>query len=400
MLSIAALLGTVLACSFLLKELGRRFGIPLVVCQILTGLLLGLPMLKELLFSPKAMDTLELLSHLGILFLLFLAGWEVDVRRMLACFKDALLIALSTTLLSFVLGFSFLYYGLNYPFITSIVFGIALAVTAEATTTKVLMDMKALNTKLGTVMLGAGVMDNVLEVFGLALVVALAQGVKAESMLNFPLQLFLFVVALLFIFKLVSKLLRYVERKETEVDLFLLVIILMLCLVSLSEVLKLGALVGAIIGGFLLQASLKQVRPKQRRERVEEEKVSEALKLVTLGFLAPFFFVYLGLNFNFQSLLIHPLLVGGALAIAIMGKIVGALLVKPWSILSYRQLYVVGWAMNSRGEVGLIVALLAFTLGLLPTEIFSCLVLISLITTLAFPFVMQREVKFNPRILS
>jgi Kef-type K+ transport system membrane component KefB len=89
-----------------------------------------------------------------------------------------------------------------------------------------------------------------------------------------------------------------------------------------------------------------------------------------------------------------------AVAIAIGGAIVGALITKPFSRLSFRQLYVVGWAMSSKGSVELVVALLGQRYGLLPPEIFNALVAMAIITTLAFPLVLKRENKRNPFLLS
>jgi Kef-type K+ transport system membrane component KefB len=64
--------------------------------------------------------------------------------------------------------------------------------------------------------------------------------------------------------------------------------------------------------------------------------------------------------------------------------------------LSFRQLYLIGWGMNSRGAVELVIALLALNYGLLTQEVFSALVAMAIITTLVFPFVLQREIKKNP----
>jgi len=118
-----------------------------------------------------------------------------------------------------------------------------------------------------------------------------------------------------------------------------------------------------------------------------------------LAFVVPFFFANVGINFDFNSLSMNTVLLIGTVAIAFLGKIFGTLIVKPASNLSLKQLYYVGWAMNSRGAAELVIALVAFRFGLIPIEIFSVLVAMAMITTLTFPFVLSRGIKKNPGIM-
>jgi len=400
-------LTVVLAFSFLLKELLRRFRVPVVVSQILAGILLGLPLLKSLVFSGDSLSSVELLSQLGITFLLFLAGWEIDFRKVIRYAGDVLLIAFSSALLPFVLGFLFIYllYGESLlaagydPVIVALVFGVSLSVTSEATKVKVLADLGKLKTKLAAIMLGAGTLDDIIEVLALASVLALVHVGGGVDLYMIPVDIILFGLFILLSFKVLSNVLKYVERKETDVDLFLLVLIIMFGMVGLSDILGLGYLIGAIAGGFTLQWIVSRKRHKTRREKFEEEEIFEGVKLVALSFLAPFFFLNIGLNFSLDYLFVNPLLLAGALVVAFAGKILGTLMVKPFTKLTWRQLYLVGWAMNSRGAVELIIALTAYSYQLIPGEVFSILVVTSLATTLTFPFVIQRHINRNPKIM-
>ena len=404
MIGIISVLLLCLISSFLIKEIFRKFNVPMVVGQILAGIILGIPIIKTILFTHQITSIIEFLSHLGILFLLFLAGWEIDIRKIIRSAKDSVLISLFSAFVPFILGFSFIYFGFNSfitsqgfnPLIVATVFGIALSVTAEATSVKVLMDLKVLNTKIGAIMIGAGAIDDIIEVLGLSLVVLLASG-SIQNLLLFPIQLFLFVILCFIFFKLISKILRYIEIKETDEDLYLLTLLLVFGIATLSEYLQLGYLIGAIVAGFLLQLSMIKFR-KTKKVKTEEQ-IREAIRLMTLAFLAPFFFINIGLNFEFDTLFINPLLLIGSTIIAFIGKILGTLIIKPFSKLSLKQLYIIGWAMNSRGAVELIIALTSLQFGLIPLEIFSVLIFLSLITTITFPFVLQREIMKNPKIV-
>jgi Kef-type K+ transport system membrane component KefB len=122
-------------------------------------------------------------------------------------------------------------------------------------------------------------------------------------------------------------------------------------------------------------------------------------KMLTLAFVVPFFFVNVGLKFSIETLFVNIPLLIGTIAIAFIGKILGTLIVKPLSNLSLKQLYYVGWAMNSRGAAELVIALLALQFHLITLEIFSALVIMAIITTFTFPFVLARGIKRNPGLM-
>ena len=387
MLSTFVLLLLCLSLSLVLKELFHRFKFPEVVGQILAGSVLSLPFFGTLM--QQSSHVIEFLSNLGILFLLFLAGMEIDVRKILSTCRDSILIAISSAVIPFLLGFAFLHC-LGYDFFTCLIFGIALSVTAEGTKVKVLMDMKKLNTKLGAIMLGAGAFDDVIEVLGLSIVTALKFG-EIEELLFFPVELLVFGVIVFLAFKLLPRILKYLEKKETDVELFGVVFIFMLLLAALSEALEMGYLIGAITAGLLLQLAIRKMK------RENKYKLKSSIRLITLSFFAPFFFIEIGAKLS-VNVFLNPLLFVGGVAIATLGKIGGTMIIKPFSELSPRQLYVIGWGMNSRGAVELVIALVAFQAGLITSEIFSLITAIAILTTLTFPFVMQYEIRRHPKL--
>ncbi|MFH1788966.1 MAG: cation:proton antiporter, partial [Candidatus Altiarchaeota archaeon] len=168
---------------------------------------------------------------------------------------------------------------------------------------------------------------------------------------------------------------------------------------TLSSALHIGFLIGAIAGGFMLQRGIHNIKKKSKKQKIEEEEVHEGLKLVTLSFLAPFFFVNIGLSLDSSVFSISPILLVGTIIVAFAGKILGTIVIKPWTNLTPEQLYAVGWAMNSRGAVELIIALTALSLNLIPAYVFSVLVLTSIVTTATFPFVLRRQIEKNPGVM-
>jgi Ca2+-transporting ATPase len=157
--------------------------------------------------------------------------------------------------------------------------------------------------------------------------------------------------------------------------------------------LGIGYLIGAIAGGFILQLAMRGIHEQQRKN------MTRATELIALGFIVPFFFANVGINFDSSSLLSSTTLLVSTVVIAFIGKILGSLLVKPVSRLTLKQLYYVGWAMNSRGAAELVIALAAKQLGLIPPDVFSALVAMSLITTLVFPVILARGITKNPGLM-
>lgn len=386
----------ILIAAFVLGELFRKAGLPSVVGQILAGILLGVPTLENLFFSEESsLVVIDFLAELGIVFLLFLAGLEIDIEKIKETSKDSVLVSLSSALLPFFLGFTFITVFLpEYGFLTALVFGGALMVTSEGTKVQVLMEMNALNTRLGAVMLAAGAIDDIFEVSFLSMVVVMAQGGSFVELARIPLDLVAFVVIAFISLKIMSKLLHYLEKNGgDETRLFSMVMIFVLVLAALSEALQLGYLIGAILGGFFLQTLMKGIRKKQRKDMIK------VTKLIALGFIVPFFFVHVGLNFDLSTLFTNVNLLIITVAIAFFGKLIGSVIVEPLSNLNLKQLYYVGWAMNSRGAAELVIALIALQYGLIPLEIFSALVATSLITTLTFPPILARGISKNPGLM-
>jgi len=395
-MEIFILVPLVLIVTFLMGFLSRRIGLPTVVGQILAGIILGIPFLKDILFDTESsLVILDFLAYLGIIFLLFLAGLEIDIEKIRETSRESMLISLSSALLPFSLGFSFMLLIFpGYGWITALVFGGAMMVTSEATKVKVLMDLNSLNTHLGAIMLAAGAIDDIFEVLFLALVAVIGRGGGLLDLAAIPVEIAIFVVVAFVFFKISSKIFGYLDKNGgNQAEIFSLVVIFIMVLSALSESLGIGYLIGAIAGGFILQIAMRNIHERHRKDMI---KVTE---LVALGFIVPFFFANVGINFEFDTLFTSLALLIITVAIAFFGKIFGCMLIKPFSRLTMKQLYYTGWAMNSRGAAELVIALAAQQLGLIPLDVFSALVAMSLITTLVFPPVLARGINKNPDLM-
>ena len=386
----------VLIVAFVLGEVARRLGFPSVIGQIIGGIVLGLPFLSHIVIGDEVAGiVVSFMSDLGIVFLLFLAGLEIEISKIRETSKDATLVSVFSALLPFAMGFSFIRIVFpQYGFFTALVFGGAMMVTSEGTNVKILLDLNSLNTHLGAIMLAAGAIDDIFEVLFLSIVVVMSQGGKLSNIMRIPLEVGVFIVVAFVASKIITVVLRHLDNNtEDGIEIFTVVLIFVLTFAVVSEALEIGFLIGSILGGFILQMGLNQVR-----ERVREDMI-RATKLLTMGFIVPFFFVNVGLNFNLDTLGSNSLLISVTVVIAFLGKILGTMMVRPFTSMKNKQLYYLGWAMNSRGAAELVIALIAIRNGLIPSEIFAAIVAMSIITTLVFPVVLTYGIKRNPGLM-
>ncbi|PVX23765.1 MAG: hypothetical protein CW691_09720 [Candidatus Bathyarchaeum sp.] len=395
-MEILAIVPIILIGAFILGELFKKIGLPSVVGQIIAGLLFGIPAIKELVFGDgSTLIIIDFMATLGVLLLLFLAGLEIEIDKIKETSRDSILVSLSSALVPFGLGFLFITLVFpEYGFLSAVIFGGAMMVTSEGTKVKVLMDLNSINTRLGAVMLAAGAIDDIFEVLFLSVVVVFAKGGSLFDLAMIPVEIIIFLIIAYIAFKIMSKVLQNLDKKPGEqTGLFSIVMIFVLVLAALSESLNVGYLIGAILGGFLLQISLRGISKRNKTDMIN------VLKLIALGFIVPFFFVNVGLTFDLGSLSSNIPIIVATILIAFFGKMIGTLIIKPVSTLSWKQLYYIGWAMNSRGAAELVIALIAMQYELISLEIFSALVAMSIVTTLIFPPVLARGIKKNPGLM-
>lgn len=384
-----------LALSLLFSEIFRRLGYPEVVGQILVGVILGLPVMA-VIFSTDFLTDIEFLSQLGIIFLLLLAGLEINMNRLEKLSKAEFLVAFFSALVPFLLGF----FGmrlLSYDTLAAIVVGACLSITAEGTTLKVLMDMDQLNTKIGTIILGAGILDDVLEVFLLAILLIIVQNPSIQStnwtsVAFFPFMVVAFVLVCLILFRFVPRLMRFIQREHSRVANFSMVMVLGIGVAALSQFFGLGPIIGAFIAGILIHWV-----NKDKKEMID---IVDELKVMTFSLIIPFFFIYIGLHFDYQSLFDHTGLILFILFIAIFGKILGSLIAKFFmKDISLKQAFLIGWGMNSRGAIELVIAEIARANALIPPHIYSAIVIMAVVTTIIFPGMMKLYLKKDPEMM-
>jgi len=367
-----------LALSFIFSEIASYFKYPKIIGQILAGVVIGLPLMRTILPLEGSMDFINMLAELGIVFLMLLVGLEADYKTLKSLSKPSTMLATFSMVLSFVFAVAVTLY-FEYDLIVALVVGTALAVSAEPITAKLLIEINKLKTRAGEILIGAGLIDDILGMLFLSVLILIIHEKSAKSILFFPLEVFSFVVIMFVFFKLISRAMVFLRKEPTE-SFFAVMVILTLAIAYLSELMGIGIVIGAFVAGLILQASIKDVY-------LEQKMVSD-IKDIAFAFFVPFFFVVVGLNLNLKDISTNWILVGVLLVVAVAGKMLAAYALKPiFPKVSWNSLTLLGAGMNSRGIFGLVILLIAKNEGIIPQNLFSAVVIISIITSIMFAVV-------------
>lgn len=377
-LSLAIIIAAAKAGGYLSVRLGQ----PAVLGELIVGILLG-PTLVDLLHVPVFTDVhlsevVHELAELGVLFLMFLAGLELHLTDLMKSGKVSALAGALGVIFPIVLGA-----GVSLFFVPNlqdaIFVGLILAATSVSISAQTLMELKVLRSRVGISLLGAAVFDDVLVVLLLSIFTALAVSGEQASLLSI-----LWVIARMALylagaaalgFWLLPRLSRRITSLAISQGLTAFTIVIILLFGWSAEILGgMAAITGAFLAGLILARS-------PVRERIES-----AISVVAFGIFVPIFFVNIGLSTNIRDLFGPSFWFFLAITlVAILGKIIGAGLGGLWGGLSRREALQLGIGMMSRGEVGLIVASVGVTNGLINSSAFSAVVGVVVVTTLMTP---------------
>jgi Kef-type K+ transport system membrane component KefB len=374
---------------FLAKAAGYvsvRLHQPAVLGELLMGLILGPTVLdllgREPFLHGGASAGTFLLADLGVIFLMFMAGLEVDLEQMRTVGKTAVYAGTMGIVFPLALGVpTALAFG--YSSTAALFIALILTATSVSISAQTLMELGFLRSREGLALLGAAVVDDVLVVLLLSGFLATFGHVENQAigqylLIGVRIVLYLLVAAVIGVF-LLTPVVRKVSTLPISEGVIALVIVVTLLFAWASE--AIGGM-AAITGSFL--AGLFFARTPLRR------RIEEGMHTITYGLLVPVFFVSIGLRANGQGLgasdLVFALTI---IVVAVLGKIVGCGLGARASGFNTNESLRVGVGMVSRGEVGLIVAATGLEAGLIDNVIFSSAVLVVLATTLLTPLLLR-----------
>lgn len=377
---------TLIVLARVLGHLFTRWGQPAIVGEMLAGVLLGPAILG--LVEPN--PALAGIAALAIFLVVLDAGLEMNFQDVQAAMRGrGLVVAMLAFFLPFGAGAA-VAWAFDQDLMRTIFLGLCISITAMPVAVKMLDEMDLLQTAIGRYSISTAVINDILALFILGVLLALpAQTSWTAIMTTGGVVTFKLLVLAAAVLGL-NALLNLLHRRGVDISagpekiaamfgpeaVFGIVIVFVLAFGSLSESLGFHFVIGAFFAALLLD--------KRQFAPARYDDLRHTLRSITGGFLAPVFFAYLGLEFQLSALADFAF-VAAVLTAAIGSKVLAGWLGGRAIGMSNREALGLGFILNGRGAMELVVASIALERGFIGQGMFSVLVLMGVVTTLLAP---------------
>lgn len=347
----------ILLSTKLLGMLTRKIGLPQVVGMIIAGLLIGPAIFGQfgwgdfkglVVPSPDEMNVLKSFSQIGVVFILFSSGLETSFKDLKKSGFAATAIACAGVLVPVLLGAgaALLFMGgeMNQgKIMNALLIGMILSATSVGITVETLKELGKLNTRVGTTILSAAIIDDVLGILLLSIVTGYNGGGNIGITLLKTAGFFVFTIGIGIILRIVFKNLEEKHPHKRRTGIFALAMCLFYAFCA-EKLFGIAAITGAYMAGLML-SGLSDTKFVDR-------------KVVISGYMifTPMFFAYIGISADFSNFKSSELIFALVfVAVGIIGKILGCSLASKPFRYSNRESLTIGCGMIARGEVALAV---------------------------------------------
>ena len=380
----------ILGLSRVVGLLFAKLNQPQVVGEMLAGIMLGpsllgwvAPKASAAIFPVDAVEYLNILSQVGVIFFLFLVGLELDPKLIRNRGHAAVVISHVSIVAPFLLGctLALLLFGQLFNAAPHMQFrsvalflGASMSITAFPVLARILTERNLHKTKVGAVTITCAAVDDVTAWCMLALVIGIARAGTLSAGLRTAVWAAIYVAVMFLLVRPLLRRLRQVYDRQQRLSQTVVGFILLMVLVSayMTEVIGIHALFGAFLLGAVMPKGTAFVRT-----------LTEKLEDFTVVFLLPIFFAYTGLRTRI-GVLDTPLMwgfCGLVIVTACAGKFGGGALAARACGMPWREAGAIGILMNTRGLMELVILNVGRELGVITDAIFAMMVIMALTTT-------------------
>jgi Kef-type K+ transport system membrane component KefB len=387
---------TLMVVGRLLGEAMLRIGQPAVMGQLIAGLMLGpslfglfLPDLQHFLFpkNPDQKAMLDAVSQVGILLLLLLTGMETDLKLVRQTGKASIYASLMGIVVPFACGAAL---GWALPdsmlpdpdkrLITALFLGTALSIASVKIVAMVVREMNFMRRTVGQVILASAIIDDSVGWIIVSIIFSLALhgSVDVWSVAQSVVGTFIFMTVSLTVGRrAVFFAIRWVnDNFVSDFAVITAILAIMATMALITHLIGVHTVLGAFVAGILIGESPILTR-----------HIDEQLRGLITAFFAPVFFGIAGLSADL-TILADPtiaLFTAGLIVIASIGKFGGAFIGAELGGLTRREGFALAFGMNARGSTEVIIATVGLSMGALNPNLFTMIVAMAVITTMAMP---------------
>lgn len=389
-------LALILLCTKLFSLLGKKIGLPQVVGMLIAGILLGfikyIP--NQNVFTDYTLEGLSFLAKIGVILIMFSAGLETDLKQ----FKTSGLPSVVITILGvlFPLGLGFLVASAfnggfkdmsQHQVITNLFYGAILAATSVSITVAALKELGKLNTKVGTSIVAAAILDDIIGVILLSLFISLDKGNGLDGIGIAIGKMIGFFAAAIGVGIVAHLLLKHYLKRHPEHHRRIPIIGFAMCFFfayAAEEWFGVADITGAYVAGIML-STLSESGYIDRKVEVSNYMI-----------FAPVFFASIGINADFGA--ISPTIVGfgfAFIAVGLLGKVLGCGLGSLICRYSFMDSLRVGIGMMARAEVVLVCTQKGVDSGLVDASIMPFVLILIIVSSLLTPLLLKLTYKHD-----
>ena len=345
-----------------------RFGQPSVLGKILVGIILG----PALLGWVQDTEIVTIFSQIGVLLLMFLAGLETDLKDLNKNKKAAIFVAFGGIIAPIIGGYiASQFYGFSVG--ESIFVGLLLSATSVSISVQVLRELGWLNSKEGSTLLGAAVLDDIVVVILIAIAMSFFVGTDVSIALLIGKKILFFIIIILAAKWLIPRFIQLFSKFKVTEGTLSAGLIICFSFAYFAEYLGIAGIIGTFFAGI----AIAQTKFK--------EEIEQKVEPIAYGLFVPFFFVSIGLAVSFEGIGDQIGFIIVFSVIAVITKFVGSGIGARLSGFNTKSSMGIGAGMISRGEVALILAVMGLESGLLPAQYYTSLIIVIIVTTIVTP---------------
>jgi Kef-type K+ transport system membrane component KefB/nucleotide-binding universal stress UspA family protein len=399
-------LGLLLVVGRLMGEAATRVGQPAVMGQLIGGLLLGpslfgviWPSAQHALFPGGAQKSMiDAVAQFGVLMLLLLTGMETDLQLVRRVGRAAVTVSAAGVAVPFVCGFAlgeFLPDALlprpDARLVTAIFLGTALSISSVKIVAMVVREMNFMRRDLGQIIVASAILEDTIGWVIIAIAFGLASAGRTDiwSVGRAVIGTALFMLVSFTVGRrVVFSLIRFAnDNFRSDFPVITTILVIMIAMALITQLIGVNTVLGAFVAGILIGESPILTR------HIE----GQLHGLITALFM-PVFFGLSGLSAD-VTVLRHgdlALLTLGLILIASIGKFVGAFVGGKLGGLTRAESLALGCGMNARGSTEVIVATIGLSMGVLNQNLFTLIVTMAVVTTMAMPTMLRWALKRLP----
>ncbi|OYU94593.1 MAG: cation/H(+) antiporter [Bacteroidetes bacterium B1(2017)] len=386
-ISLILSIGLMLIAARLFGEFFRKFKMPLVVGELIAGVLLGpsllgmfYPKISEAIYTHNDHASLALngITNVSIIMLLFVAGMELNLSVIRQQGKAAFSTSMFGLLIPLGLGFLSAYYAYEWygrnssdKLVFALFMGTAMAISALPVIARTLIDLNLFRTKIGSIIIAAAMFNDLVGWILFSMIMGMLKGSANHSVLLTLLYTLSYAILMLTLGRfLINKSLPWAEKNFSWPGGFLSMALGLAFLgAAFTESIGLHAIFGAFIIGIAIGDSVHV-----------KDKTKDIVNQFVTNIFAPLFFVSIGFKVNFFSHFNFQI-TAVVLLVAVIGKISGAYLGARLGGLNNKESLAIGFGMNARGAMEIILATLALQANLIGEELYVAIVIMAVVTS-------------------